>query len=108
MSNRNIGHLKKLTNHKENTEGLKEANKNRDTYLYLKDDTLYMGGTQNIRDVWDDVSKVPFYGDLRKSQRYQDADELLKKSPQVKNTGWSFIRWFCDFRITETIPRTQF
>ena len=85
MSNqRNIGHFKKLTNHKENTEGLKEAYKNRDTYLYLKDDTLYIGGTQNIRDVWDDVTKVPFWGDVKNSERYQNADELLKKNPQVK------------------------
>ena len=84
LNQRNIGHFKKLTNHKENTEGLKEAYKNRDTYLYLKDDTLYIGGTQNIRDVWDDVTKVPFWGDVRKSQRYQDADELLKKNPKVK------------------------
>ena len=41
MSNqRNIGHFKKLTHHKENTEGLKEAYKNRDTYLYFKDDIM--------------------------------------------------------------------
>ena len=83
LNQRNIGHFKKLTNHKENTEGLKEANKNRDTYLYLKDDTLYIGGTQNIRDVWDDVTKVPFWGDVRKSQRYKDADKLLDKNAQV-------------------------
>ena len=57
---RNTGYYKNLTNHEDNTEGLKEAYKNRDTYLYLKDDTLHIGGTQNIRDVWDDVSKIPF------------------------------------------------
>ena len=37
MSNqRNVGYDKKLTHHKENTEGLKEACKNRQTYLFKR------------------------------------------------------------------------
>jgi len=109
MSNqRNIGHFKKLTHHKENTEGLKEAYKNRQTYLYLKDDTLYIGGTQNIRDVWDDVTKVPFYGDVRKSERYKDADELLQKNPQVKKLVGHSLGGSVTLELQKQYPERNF
>ena len=108
MSNRNIGHFKKLTHHKENTEGLKQAYKNRDTYLYLKDDTLYIGGTQNIRDVYDDITKVPFWGDVRNSQRYQDADELLKKNPQVKKLVGHSLGGSVTLELQKQYPERNF
>ena len=53
-------------------------------YLHVNGDTLYVAGTQTVRDVWDDITKLPF-GKMQEAQRYQDADALLAKNPQVTN-----------------------
>ncbi len=34
-------------------------------------------------DVWDDVSKIPVWGDVKNSTRYQEADKALKASPNM-------------------------
>jgi hypothetical protein len=52
--------------HKLNEIGLERAYTSPD-YLYKNNDTLYMGGTQTARDVWDDL-KIPF-GLTRYSKR---------------------------------------
>ena len=52
--------------------------------LYVDGDTLFIGGTSNKQDWYDNLTKIPFWGDLRKSQRYKDADDLLKENPQIK------------------------
>ena len=51
--------------------------------LYVEDDTLFVAGTSNLQDAWDDL-KIPL-GLTRYSQRYQDADKILNENPQVKN-----------------------
>ena len=43
---------------------------------------MFLAGTSNLQDVWDDL-KIPL-NLTRFSQRYQDADNLLKENPQVK------------------------
>ena len=70
------------TNHKQNAKGLNTAygtNKK----LYIKDKTMFIAGTSNLQDAWDDL-KIPLHL-TRFSQRYQDADNLLNKNPQVKH-----------------------
>ena len=44
---------------------------------------MYISGTHTARDVWDDVSKIPLWGDVRNSERYQQAEAALKDNPQV-------------------------
>ena len=51
--------------------------------LFVKDDTMYIAGTSNLQDAFDDL-KIPF-GLTRFSQRYQDANNLLKTNPQVNH-----------------------
>jgi hypothetical protein len=45
--------------------------------------TMYVKGTVDGQDWWDNISKVPVWGDLKDSRRYQDAEraynDLLKK-----------------------------
>ena len=42
---------------------------------------MYIAGTSNLQDIWDDL-KIPF--NLTKySKRYEDADKLLKDNPQI-------------------------
>ena len=69
--------------HNINEIGLQKAY-NSEKKLHVDGDTLFIAGTSNKQDVWDDISKIPFWGDVRKSQRYKDADDLLKINPQIK------------------------
>ena len=79
--------MKNVGFHKRNEIGLGNAYKSRNK-LFVEDDTLFVGGTSNLQDVWDDL-KIPF-GLTKYSQRYHDADNLLKTNPQVsKITGAS-------------------
>ena len=77
---KNIG----VTNnfHQRNQIGLDSAYKS-DNKISIKDDTMFIGGTSNLQDVWDDL-KIPL-GLTKFSQRYQDADNLLKSNRQIKN-----------------------
>jgi len=43
---------------------------------------LYIAGTSSLRDVYDDITKIPFKL-TRYSQRYQDAEKLLRKNPDI-------------------------
>ena len=72
--------MKSVGFHKRNETGLSNAYKSKNK-LYVKDDTLFIAGTSNLQDVWDDL-KIPLRL-TRFSQRYQDADNLLKANPQV-------------------------
>ena len=63
-------------------EGLDKATAARDK-VYVHGNTMYVAGTSNLQDVWDDF-KIPF-GKTAQSQRYKDADALLAKNPQVSN-----------------------
>ena len=69
------------------SEGLQRAY-NEDKKVYVDGNKLYVAGTSNLRDVWDDL-KIPLKL-TRYSQRYKDADEVLKSNPQVESiTGHS-------------------
>ena len=65
------------------TDGLDRAYSN--THVYIHGDTLYIAGSNTWRDVWDDLTKVPFFGDVRESERYQIAEKALKENPQIKH-----------------------
>jgi pimeloyl-ACP methyl ester carboxylesterase len=65
------------------TQGLDKAYENRNYFIH--GNTLYIAGANSWRDVWDDISKVPFYGDLKQSERYKEAEKALKQNPQIKH-----------------------
>ena len=69
--------------HQKNQEGLDLAYK-QFNYIFSDKDTLYIAGTQNSQDVYDDVRHVPWWGDMTKTQRYKDANTYLKNNPQIK------------------------
>ena len=62
----------------------KSKDKNKLTYTYITGDTLFIGGTRNSQDVYDDVRHVPWWGDMKQTQRYKDAELHLKNNPQIK------------------------
>ena len=51
--------------------------------IYLNNHKMYVAGTSSWQDVWDDL-KIPFHL-TRYSQRYEDADKILKEHPEVDN-----------------------
>jgi hypothetical protein len=64
-------------------EGLQRAYQQGDSYR--RGDTLYVAGSHTATDWYDDFTKIPFWGDLRKSHRYQQADKMLDANSGVKN-----------------------
>ena len=68
--------------HQRNQIGLDSAYKS-DNKTYIDGENAYIAGTDNWKDVFNDWVKIPL-GLTRYSQRYQDADEILKNNPQVK------------------------
>ena len=65
----------------ENRQGLAEAYK-LDSGTYVAGDSLYLAGSKSARDWWDDL-KIPF-GMTNRTQRYEDANRVLKANPQVQ------------------------
>ncbi len=63
-------------------EGLKEAYK-RPSGLYINANTLYIAGTRDAQDVWDDL-KIPVM-QTSKALRYKNAVDLLKVNQDVSN-----------------------
>ena len=51
---------------------------------YIHGDTMYIAGSHTAKDWYDDVTKIPFWGDLRNSTRYQAARDALMQHPEVK------------------------
>ena len=70
--------------HKDDAYFLDLAYKNKLNYYYIHNDTMYVAGTDNAQDVWDDVTKVPKWGYLTDSARYKMVKPILDKNPQVK------------------------
>ena len=51
---------------------------------YIHGDTMYIAGSHTAKDWYDDVTKIPVWGDLRNSTRYQAARDALVENPQLK------------------------
>ncbi len=66
----------------EDREGLDRAYQQGDTYT--RGSTMYVAGSHTARDWYDDITKIPFWGDVKESERYQQADKMLKANPQIR------------------------
>jgi pimeloyl-ACP methyl ester carboxylesterase len=62
-------------------EGLARAYAQGDTYSH--GGTLYIAGSHTAQDWWDDVTKIPFWGDSHKIYRMQQAQKALAANPQT-------------------------
>jgi len=70
--------------HEDDAYWLDKAYNNKLNYFYIKGDTMYVAGTDNKQDVWDDITKVPKWGYLTDSARYKMIKPVLEKQPQIK------------------------
>ena len=70
--------------HKVNEIGLQKAYHS-DNKIYVDNDTAFIAGSASLGDWYDNITKIPVWGDLKQSQRYKDADKVLKENPNVTN-----------------------
>ena len=63
-------------------QGLERAYADGDYYIHGS--TMFIAGSHTAKDWYDDVTKIPVWGDLRNSSRYQAARDALMQNPQVK------------------------
>jgi pimeloyl-ACP methyl ester carboxylesterase len=80
-STKNVGFNNNF--HKINEIGLQKAYSS-DNKVHVDGDTVFIAGTSSLGDWYDNITKIPVWGDLRNSQRYKDADKVLKENPNVK------------------------
>ena len=83
-------------------EGLHEAYK-RQTGLYIRGDTMYIAGTKDTQDVYDDL-KIPF-NQTDKTLRYKNAIDLLDLNPDVTNFVGHSLGGATALEITEKPQR---
>ena len=63
-------------------EGLKRAYASK-SGAYIHGNRMYVAGARNGRDVWDDITKVPF-SLTRHSDRFKSVKKVLDENPQVE------------------------
>lgn len=85
------------------TQGLDRAYENRNYYIH--GDTLYIAGTNSWRDVFDDITKIPFWGNLKDSERYQQAEKALKENPQIKHVIGHSLGGSVALELEKTFPK---
>ena len=84
MENNPIKNTEYITDEITDAQGLERAYQQGDYYIH--GDTMYIAGSHNLRDWYDDFTKIPVWGDLRNSARYKAAKAALMENPQVKRT----------------------
>ena len=78
----NSSKLKVNNNDLSDEQGLKRAYQ-QPNKIYVDGNKMYIAGTSSLGDWYDDFTKIPIWGDLKNSQRYIDAEKVLKDNPQV-------------------------
>ena len=94
--------------HKDNAYWLDKAYQNKLNYYYIKDDTMYIAGTDNMTDVYDDVTKVPAWGKITDSARYNMVKPILDKNPQIKKLVGHSLGGQTALRLQQQMPERKF
>ena len=79
-----VGFNNDNTFHKLNEIGLNKAYNSKNK-VYAENNTLYIAGTSDLNDVYDDITKIPIWGSVRKSTRYNQAKTALESNPNITN-----------------------
>ena len=74
----------KLNTHRFKKTLLKNAYKKPGDWTAVSSDKMAVAGSQTARDWYDNVSKIPFWGDVRKSERFSQLNIALTKHPKTK------------------------
>ena len=77
-----------------------------DSATHIDGDTMYIAGTRNMRDWYDDFTKLPF-GLTKHAHRYKQAEDVLKANPQVKNLVGHSLSSAVSVELTKQHPEKQ-
>ena len=66
---------------------------------------MYIAGTRDKQDIWDDLTKVPIYGKLIDSERYGKAKEALDKNPQIKHLSGHSLGGLVSMELQKNHPQ---
>ena len=64
-----------ITDEITDAQGLEKADQQGDYFVHRN--TMYIAGSHTAKDWYDDVTKIPVWGDIRNSTRYQAAKATL-------------------------------
>ena len=78
------GYTQIKNTHRFNETLLRNAYKKPGDWTAFSSDKLAVAGSKTARDWYDDFTKVPFWGDLRKSERFSKLNTALTKHPETK------------------------
>ena len=74
---------------------------------YTHGSTLYVAGSHTARDWYDNLTKIPAYGDLRQSHRYKQADKALKANPRVTRVVGHSLGGAVTLQLQKDNPQLQ-
>ena len=94
--------------HKDDAYFLDLAYKNKLNYYYIHNDTMYVAGTDNLQDVYDDITKVPKWGYITDSARYNMVKPVLDKHPQIKKLVGHSLSGIVALRLQKEMPERDF
>ena len=63
------------------SEGLQRAYAQGDYHIHGK--TLFIAGSHTVRDWYDDFTKIPVWGDLKNSERYQKVLDVFRNRGEI-------------------------
>ena len=63
---------------------LRAAYKKPGDWTAVSSEKMAVAGSQTKRDWWDNFTKIPVWGDLRKSERFGQLNAALLKNPETK------------------------
>ncbi len=86
-------------------EGLQRAYSQGDAYPH--GNTLYIAGSHTAKDWYDDVTKVPFWGDVRNATRYQQAEKALKANPNITRVVGHSLGGSVALELQKNYPHLQ-
>ena len=87
------------------SEGLQRAYAQGDAYPY--GNTLYIAGSHTAKDWFDDVTKVPFWGDVRNATRYEQAEKALKANPNISRVVGHSLGGSVALELQKNYPHLQ-
>jgi hypothetical protein len=87
-------------------EGLRRAYQHGNYFIW--GDRMYVAGTREGVDIWDDLTKIPSFGDVRHSNRYKNVEKALKENPQIKHLSGHSLGGSVVLELQKNYPEREY